>query len=80
MSTPTFRKQKRFFVFWHFHAAFKHQKRRRRLLAEVMGNYTMKARCFARIKLFNHVHRNILVVVGHYDTSQKVMSGVSKFV
>jgi len=27
-------------------------KRRKRYLAEIIGNYALKARCFARIKLF----------------------------
>lgn len=42
------------------------------MLAEVMGNYTIKARCFARIKLFNFVSNNIVAVVGHYEKGQKV--------
>jgi hypothetical protein len=42
------------------------------VLAEVMGNYTLKARCFARIKLFNFVSNNIAAVVGHYGKAQKV--------
>jgi hypothetical protein len=29
------------------------------MLAEVMGAYTMKARCFARIKLFNYTNRKV---------------------
>jgi hypothetical protein len=37
-----------------------------------MGNYTLKARCFARIKLFNHISNSIVTVVGHYDKAQKV--------
>jgi hypothetical protein len=42
------------------------------VLAEVMGNYTLKARCFARIKLFNFVSNSIVAVVGHYEKGQKV--------
>jgi len=66
------RKSKRFFIFWHKYSCFKHQKRRRRLLAEVMGSYALKSRAFYRIKLFNYINRNILVVVGHYETNQKI--------
>lgn len=52
-----------FFRFWRNYAAFIIKKRRRRLLAEVMGNYTIKARTFARIKLFNYTYRRVGVHV-----------------
>jgi hypothetical protein len=42
------------------------------VLAEVMGNYTLKARSFARIKLFNFISNSIVTVVGHYEKAQKV--------
>lgn len=53
-------------------ASVKSHRRRRRLLAEVMFAYTTKARCFARIKLFNYIHRNILAVVGYRRKTQIV--------
>jgi hypothetical protein len=37
------------------------------MLAEVMGAYTMKARCFARIKLFNYTSRKIWLFAGDRD-------------
>ena len=61
----------RMFVFWRKYAGKSHNQRRRRLLADVMGNYTLKARVFARIKLFNFLSMNILAATG--DTTPQQM-------
>jgi hypothetical protein len=36
-----------------------------------MGSYTLKARAFARIKLFNYISNTVTTVVGHYEKSHK---------
>lgn len=58
------RKVQRFFFFWFKLARRKTIKRRRRILGEVMGTYNIKARCFARIKLFNSNFKRIEQIVG----------------
>eukprot|EP01040_Poterioochromonas_malhamensis_P005054 gene5054-5417_t len=58
------RKEKRFFEFWHKLARKRALRRRRRILATVIGNYATKARCFERIKLFIDNNRRIEAVVG----------------
>ena len=42
-------------------------KRRKRYLAEVIGNYSLKARSFARIKLFIYNAERVNRVVGTFD-------------
>jgi hypothetical protein len=58
------RKQVRLFQFWYKFARKKALKRRRRILATVMGNYATKARCFARIKQCISNTQRIEKVVG----------------
>ncbi len=65
------RRRGRFFFFWRRYSAYKHRRRRRKFLAEVMGSYTLKARAFARIKLFNYISNKLTTVVGHYEISHK---------
>lgn len=50
--------------FWRKFAKKIRVKRRQRMLAEVMGNYAIKARIFARIKLHNQNVKRIERVVG----------------
>ena len=42
-------------------------KRRKRYLAEIIGNYALKARCFARIKLFIYNTERVHRIVGSFD-------------
>jgi hypothetical protein len=58
------RKEKVLFLFWLRFAKRKALKRKRRILATVMGSYGMKARCFERIKLFNYNQKKIERVLG----------------
>ena len=67
------KKMARMFVFWRKYAGKSHNQRRRRLLADVMGSYTVKARVFARIKLFNFLSMNILAATGD-TTPQQMMA------
>jgi hypothetical protein len=61
------RRRVRFFVFWRKLTARLRIKRRRRYLAEVIGNYALKARCFVRIKLFIFNAERIHRVAGSFD-------------
>lgn len=58
--------------FWRQYARRKITRRRKRLLAEVMGLYAIKARIFARIKLFNYNTKRLAAVVGKADLSIRV--------
>ena len=49
-------------------------KRRRKVLAEIMGCYAIKARCFARIHLFNYNTKRIAMKTLIYDQSVKNIS------
>jgi hypothetical protein len=53
------RKERDFLLFWRDDSIKTVQRRRRRILAEVMGNYCVMGRCFAKIRLFNYLHRKI---------------------
>eukprot|EP01038_Epipyxis_sp_PR26KG_P013402 gene13402-17970_t len=64
-------RRKMFFRFWNALTIHKVIRRRRRMLAEVMGSYTIKARCFNRIKLFNFNTRRERVVVGGFNRKAK---------
>ncbi len=52
ITSTSIRKRHRFFKFWDKLTSRMRIKRRKRYLAEIIGNYALKARCFARIKLF----------------------------
>jgi hypothetical protein len=52
------------FLFWVKFAKRKVMRRRRRILASVIGTYNIKARIFARIKLFNQTIRKVEKIVG----------------
>jgi hypothetical protein len=58
------RKQKRLFAFWYKYSRKKALRKRRRVLASVIGTYAIKARCFARIKLFIANYKRIEQVIG----------------
>jgi hypothetical protein len=66
-------KQRSMFKFWFKMAEKQVLRRRRRLLAEVMGNYTIKARTFARIKLFNYNTRRYAASADQFDKPVKMM-------
>lgn len=62
---------KKYFRFWRWDAACRHTKRQRKLLAEVMGCYSMKARVFSRIKLFNYTTKKVVSTVGNFNRHLK---------
>lgn len=59
------------FVFWLHYTQACNVRRRRRILADVMGKYSLKARCFARIKLFNYYALLINKAAGKYEENHK---------
>ena len=61
------------FKFWFKISQKRALKRRRKLLAEVMGCYTIKARIFARIKLFNYTNRRLMASVAKFDKPVKFL-------
>lgn len=61
------------FKFWFTISQKQVLRRRRRLLAEVIGLYTLKARVFARIKLFNYNARRINAIAAKYDKPVKFL-------
>ena len=61
------------FKFWFKTSQTHALKRRRKLLAEVMGCYTVKARIFARIKLFNYMNRRLMASVAKFDKPVKFL-------
>jgi hypothetical protein len=61
------RRRARFFKFWDKLTSRLRIKRRRRYLAEIMGNYSLKARSFARIKLFIYNAERAQRIVGNFD-------------
>jgi len=68
-----------FFFFWLHHAQKCRLQRRRKLLAEVMCNYTIKARIFNRIKLYNYTKVLINRSAGkHYKDNKLVFEGYAR--
>lgn len=63
--------------FWLYYAHRRAIRRKRRVLADVMGAYALKARCFLRIKLFNENIRKIVRAVGslHKNRRQFELAG-----
>ena len=61
------------FKFWFKISQKRALQRKRKLLAEVMGCYTIKARMFARIKLFNYTNRRLMATVAKFDKSVKFL-------
>jgi len=59
------------FRFWRVLASHKKLKRQRRLLGEVMGVYSVKARCFARIKLYVYQVKKVMATVGPFNPHVK---------
>jgi hypothetical protein len=57
--------------FWSNYAAQRRMKRRRAVLAEVMGAYTIKARCFARMRLLVYLMKKIKHAASRYELSVK---------
>ena len=73
-----YRKFKVSFKFWRFVSSHKHLRRQRRLLAEVMSCYSIKARCFARIKLFIYQNKKVMATVGPFNPNiKRFREGVS---
>lgn len=58
------RKLFRFFTFWQKLARRRTIRHRRKTLAETIGTYAIKARCFARIKLFIQNYKRIEGTIG----------------
>jgi hypothetical protein len=72
------RKMRRAVQKWFKHMIRAVQRRRRAIFAEVMGAYAIKARCFARVKLYNYVNRRINRCSGAHDRIAKsVAQGMS---
>lgn len=65
------RKRRGFFRFWRSDVAKLLLRRRRKLLAEVMGNYALKSRTFGRIRIFNYQTRYIFRTVGRFNPNAK---------
>jgi hypothetical protein len=59
------------FQFWRKLASTERVKRNKRILADVMGNYAMKARVFHRIKLFVYQESYIIRVAGRFNKHAK---------
>lgn len=66
------RQSMRLFVFWLRFTKQKVMKRRRRILATVIGAYNIKARCFLRIKVFNQTIRKIEQTVGTLAKKRRI--------
>ena len=60
-----------FFNFWRKLSSTERVKRNKRILADVMGNYSMKARYFARIKLAIYTEGYIVRTVGRFNKHAK---------
>ena len=60
-----------FFNFWRKLSSTERVKRNKRILADVMGNYSMKARYFARIKLAIYTEGYIIRTVGRFNKHAK---------
>lgn len=67
----SYKKRNILFLFWLHFAQKCRLKRRRKILAEVMCNYTLKARCFNRIKLYNYSRVLINRTAGRFDKNKK---------
>lgn len=73
------RKRVVFFYFWLHHAQKCRLGRRRKLLADVMCNYTIKARIFNRIKLYNYTKVLINRSAGkHYKDNKLIFEGYAR--
>ncbi len=66
-----YRKRKRLFLWLYSYTKHKWRKRKKRMLADVMGMYAIKARCFARIRLFNYNTARLRYLVGGLDKNGK---------
>jgi hypothetical protein len=60
-----------YIAFWSDYASRRRMKRRRAILAEVMGAYTIKARCFARMRLLVYLMKKIKRVTNRFENSVK---------
>lgn len=65
------RRRRAYFRFWRSMSAKIVLRRRRKLLAEVMGNYALKSRTFGRIRIFNFQTRYIFNTVGRFNKHAK---------
>lgn len=59
--------------FWWEYTVIQRRKRKRRLLADVMGAYTVKARTFQRWRLMVYTHKKIIFFAGKFDKNAKKM-------
>jgi hypothetical protein len=66
-----FQRRRLYFRFWRKLAIKKVILRRKRFLAEVMGNYIMKARYFARIRIYNYSERKLVLFANKFDPKWK---------
>lgn len=62
-----YRKTRIFITFWLDYATKRRMKRRRAILAEVMGAYTIKARCFARMRLLVYSMKRIKIAASRSE-------------
>eukprot|EP01031_Cornospumella_fuschlensis_P038311 gene38311-46556_t len=71
------RYKRRFLRFWLSYSKRRLARRKRRLLADIMGTYAIKARCFLRIKIHNANYKHIQKVVGslHKNARQFALAG-----
>jgi hypothetical protein len=69
------KKRQDFFYFWYYEYTLPLvNKRRKYILAETIGNYTIKARMFVRIRIHNYNNRRIMKYAGKYDQLAKALS------
>jgi hypothetical protein len=67
------RKRRSYLRFWYKLSCSKMVRRRRNILASAMGCYIIKARTFARIKIFNYTERKISIWVAKWDSNVKLL-------
>ena len=66
------RKRRPYLLFWHGYASSMRQKRRRRVLADIMGAYALKSRTYARMKLHVYTLKKIRVAATAFDKKGQV--------
>ena len=69
--TKFMRRRRGYFRFWRSLVAKTLLRRRRKVLAEVMGNYALKSRTFGRIRIYNYQTRYIFRTVGRFNRNAK---------
>jgi len=66
-----FQRRRIYFRWWRKIAIKRVILRRKKVLAEVMGNYILKARTFARIRIYNYSERKLRVFADKFDPKFK---------